>query len=124
MFVYDGGVQLAIDSLDRLVELVEETGGRVRASEAARHLFAVSRASDGLARSLLAPLVAGDARLRWRGAFVALADAHDPRIDEACFVVFDLETTGLAAASARICEIGAVRLRRLEQDGAFETLVS
>src|SRR5579864_5773719 len=107
------GVQLALDSLDRLVELVEETGGRVRASEAARHLFAVSRTSEGLARSLLGPLVDADARLRWRGTSVALAEARDPPIGEECFVVFDLETTGLAAASARICEIGAVRLRRL-----------
>jgi DNA polymerase III epsilon subunit family exonuclease len=117
-------MQLAIDSLDRLVEFVEEAGGRVRASEAARHLFALSRAPEGVARSLLGPLVDGDARLSWRGAFVALADAHDPRIDEACFVVFDLETTGLAVGSARICEIGAVRLRCLEQDGVFETLVA
>ena len=38
--------------------------------------------------------------------------------------MFDLETTGLAVASARICEIGAVRLRRFEQDGVFETLVA
>ena len=41
------------------------------------------------------------------------------------FVVFDLETTGLAVASSRICEIGAVRIRgRARQDGLFETLVA
>jgi DNA polymerase III epsilon subunit family exonuclease len=117
-------VQLAIDSLDRLVEFVEEAGGRARASEAARHLFAVSRAPEGLARTLLGPLVDLDDRLTWRGAYVALADSQDPGLDEACFVVFDLETTGLAVASSRICEIGAVRIRRLHQDGLFETLVA
>ena len=60
-------MQLAIDSLDRLVELLEERGGRVRASEAAAHLFAVRQAPEGLARSLLTPLVDQDARLAWRG---------------------------------------------------------
>jgi DNA polymerase III epsilon subunit family exonuclease len=117
-------VQLAIDSLDRLVELVEEAGGRVQASEGARHLFALPSASSGLARTLLGPLVDGDDRLVWRGAWVALADADDPALCEATFVVFDLETTGLAVASSRICEIGAVRLRRLMPEAVFETLVA
>ena len=106
-------MQLAIDSLDRLVELVEEAGGRLRVSDAARQLFALPRVPDGVARSLLGPLVDGEARLTWRGAHVSLAGAPDPHLTAACFVVFDLETTGLAVASARICEIGAVRLRRL-----------
>ncbi|HEY4348016.1 MAG TPA: exonuclease domain-containing protein [Gaiellaceae bacterium] len=117
-------MQLAIDSLDRLVELVEERGGRVRASEAAEHLFAVRQAPEGLARSLLVPLVAEDARLAWRGSFVALAAAPDPLLSDADFVVFDLETTGLAQASARICEIGAVRIRGLEIGDTYQTLVA
>jgi DNA polymerase III epsilon subunit family exonuclease len=117
-------MQLAIDSLDRLVGLVDEAGGRLRASEAARQVFALPRVPEGLARTLLLPLVNADARLAWRGAFVALSSAPDPPLEQAVFVVFDLETTGLAAASARICEIGAVRLRRLEPDGTFATLVA
>jgi DNA polymerase III epsilon subunit family exonuclease len=119
-----GSMQLALDSLDRLVELVEEHGGRVRASEAARHLFAVSQAPEGLARTLLAPLVEDDARLGWRGSFVSLASAPDPLLVEAEFVVFDLETTGLSHASARICEIGAARIRHLELAETFQTLVA
>jgi len=117
-------VQLAVDSLDRLVELVEEAGGRLRASDAAGRLLALRQPPEGLARGLLDPLVASDARLRWRGSFVALAEAPDPPLAEASFVVFDLETTGLAAASARVCEIGAVRLRRLAPEAVFETLVA
>jgi DNA polymerase III epsilon subunit family exonuclease len=117
-------MQLAIDSLDRLVELVEERGGRVQASEAARHLFAVRQAPEGLARSLLGPLVADDARLAWRGSFVALASAPDPPLSDVEFVVFDLETTGLSHASARICEIGAVRIHALELVDEFQTLVA
>jgi DNA polymerase-3 subunit epsilon len=117
-------VQLALDSLDRLVELVEEHGGRVLASEAASQLFALDRAPEGLARSLLEPLVEEDARLAWRGTFVALAGHEPVALEEASFVVFDLETTGLATASARICEIGAVRVERLELTATFETLVA
>ncbi len=117
-------MQLAIDSLDRLVELVEERGGRVQASEAARHLFAVRQAPEGLARTLLSPLVEEDARLTWRGSFVALASVPDPRLTETEFVVFDLETTGLSHASSRICEIGAVRIRGLEINDTFQTLVA
>jgi DNA polymerase-3 subunit epsilon len=118
------GVQLAIDSLDRLVELLEERGGHAPASEAAAHVFALRRAPEGMARSLLGPLVDDDARLEWRGSFVALAGREPPLLEDAVFVVFDLETTGLLVASARICEIGAVRVERLELTGTFETLVA
>ena len=117
-------MQLAFDSLDRLVELVEERGGFVSASEAATHLLQVSRAPAGLARSLLLPLVEEDARLVWRGANVALAGSRPAELEDAGFVVFDLETTGLAVGSARICEIGAVRVKGLELADTFETLVA
>ena len=117
-------MQLAIDSLDRLVELVEDAGGRVRASEAAKELFAIRQAPEGLARSLLQPLVDADSRLAWRGSSVALAGSPDPVIARTTFVVFDLETTGLSVPSSRICEIGAVRLCGLAEAGLFETLVA
>jgi DNA polymerase-3 subunit epsilon len=55
---------------------------------------------------------------------VSLSSAPDPPIADAHFVVFDLETTGLARASARICEIGAVRVRALEIRDCFQTLVA
>jgi DNA polymerase III epsilon subunit family exonuclease len=117
-------VQLAFDSLDRLVELVEERGGRVVANEAARALFAAGHLPQGAARSLLGPLVEQDARLTWRGSFVALVENEDAALEDATFVVFDLETTGLQTVSARICEIGAVRVQGLEVGETFETLVS
>ena len=125
MFVYAGAVQLAFDAADRLVDLVEERRGPVAAGEAARALFALAHAPEGLARSLLDDVVAGDARLAWRGANVGLAapPGCDLPLEAARFVVVDLETTGLRPAQSAICEIGAVRVDGLLPAGTFQTLV-
>jgi DNA polymerase III epsilon subunit-like protein len=117
-------VQLALDALDRLVDTLEERGP-LSAAEAARSLFATSSISDGLACSLLADLTAGDSRLACTGATVSLTGGRaDPLLEEAEFVVFDLETTGLSAARDRICEVGAVRVRALEPVASFQSLVN
>ena len=75
-------VQLAFDSADRLVELLEERGAPVSAADAARSLFALRAVSDGLAHSLLDDLVSGDARVRWIGSNVGLArPVRDPLLE-------------------------------------------
>jgi DNA polymerase III epsilon subunit family exonuclease len=118
-------VQLRLDAADRLVELVEERRGPVYAEEAARRLFALRHAPLGLARSLLDEVIVEDARLSWRGDAVGLADppGADLLLEDATFVVVDLETTGLRPGTSRICEIGAVRVRELELAEEFQTLV-
>jgi DNA polymerase III epsilon subunit family exonuclease len=117
-------VQLALDSLDRLVDTLEERG-TLSAVEAAQSLFATSSISDGLACSLLEDVTAGDSRVVCEGTTVSLAGRQaDPLLEEADFVVFDLETTGLSAAQCRICELGAVRVRALEPVGSFQSLVN
>jgi DNA polymerase III epsilon subunit family exonuclease len=118
-------MQLRLDAADRLVELVEERRGPVPADEAARTLFALRSAPVALARSLLEETVLADARLAWRGDLVSLARAHGDGLplEAARFVVVDLETTGLTPSTARICEIGAVRIEGLLQTGAFQTFV-
>ncbi len=117
-------MQLRLDAADRLVELVEERRAPVGAAEAARELFALAHAPAGLARTLLDDVVAGDARLVWSGASVRLAaDAADVPLEAATYVVVDLETTGLSARTAEICEIGAVRVRGLTPAATFQTLV-
>src|SRR5439155_9207928 len=90
------GMQLRLDSADRLVELVEERRGPVFAEEAARRLFAIRHAPVGLARSLLDEVVGEDARLAWCGDAVGLADppGADIQLEDATFVVVD--TVGLA----------------------------
>jgi DNA polymerase III subunit epsilon len=117
-------VQLALDALDRLVDLLEERGP-MSAVDAARALFATSTISDGLARSLLEEVTEGDSRVACTGATVSLVGGRvDPLLEEAAFVVFDLETTGLSAARDRICELGAVRVRGLELVDSFQSLVN
>jgi DNA polymerase-3 subunit epsilon len=119
-------VQLSFDAADRLVELIQARRGPLAADEAACRLFALASAPTAIARALLDDVVAGDARLAWRGGhLVGLADERQGRVllEEASFVVLDLETTGLRPGTARICEIGAQRVCRLELAESFETLV-
>lgn len=120
-------MQLRLDAADRLVELVEEHRGPVAAETAARAVLRLGSAVPvGLARSLLDDAVQADARLRWAGDLVGLAGApgEELLLEHATFVVFDLETTGLRPGSARPCEIGAVRVERLELTERFETLAN
>jgi DNA polymerase-3 subunit epsilon len=119
-------MQLSFDAADRLVELVEARHGPVPAEDAARMLYSLRHVPAGLARSLLADVVEGDARLSWRGANVGLADEPGTTLllESATYVVVDLETTGLSPGSSSICEIGAVRVRGLELEERFETLVN
>src|ERR687886_382434 len=118
-------MQLRLDAADRLVELVEERRGPVLVDEAARRLFALRHAPIGLARSLLEEVVGEDARLAWRGDAVGLAAPPGSTLplEQATYVVVDLETTGLRPGAARICEIGAVRVSELELADEFHTLV-
>src|SRR5438034_1876374 len=118
-------MQLRLDAADRLVELVEERRGPVVAEEAARRLFALRQAPVALARSLLTEVVEADARLAWSGDSVALARplGVDLLLEDATYVVVDLETTGLRPGSSQICEIGAVKIVGFEIVDEFETLV-
>ena len=119
-------MQLSFDAADRLVELVEARRGPVPVEDAARTLFALRHVPAGLARELLDDVVAGDARLSWRGASVGLVapPGADVALEAARYVVVDLETTGLTPRSAGICEIGAVAVEGLELGDTFETLVN
>jgi DNA polymerase III epsilon subunit family exonuclease len=119
-------VQLSFDAADRLVELITARRGPVPPEDAARELFALRDAPATFARALLDDVVEGDARLAWRAAgFVGLAApaGADTPLEEATFVAFDLETTGLRPGSDRICEVGAQRVRALELADTFSTLV-
>jgi len=104
---------------------VEEQRGPVLAEDAARRLFALRQTPVALARTLLDDVVETDARLAWRGDAVALAEPPGATLllEDATYVVVDLETTGLRPGRSGICEIGAVRLHGFEVEAEFQTLV-
>jgi len=104
---------------------VEEQRGPVLAADAARRLFALRQTPVALARTLLDDVVETDARLAWRGDAVALAEPPGATLllEDATYVVVDLETTGLRPGRSGICEIGAVRLHGFEVEAEFQTLV-
>jgi DNA polymerase III epsilon subunit family exonuclease len=116
-------VKLGLISLDRLVRLVEERGGALPIGEAAQALFSLDQARGDAASQLLRPLLQGDARFALVDGHLFLAARIDPPLEEATFVVLDLETTGLPTPGSRIYEIGAVRIRKLTLDDRFELLV-
>ena len=120
-------MQLRLDAADRLVELVEERRGPLPVADAARQVFKLAApVSSALGRSLLAEAVEADARVRFRGDLVVLAEraTDGVQLEDATFVVFDLETTGLRPGTARPCEIGAVRVQRLALGDRFQTLAN
>lgn len=104
---------------------MEERRGPVAAADAARQLFALRQAPVALARSLLADVVEADARLVWNGDAVGLAapPGAELLLEEATYVVVNLETTGRRPGSSGICEIGAVRLRGFDVESELQTLV-
>jgi len=105
-------MQLRLDAADRLVEARRGAARTGRRRGAARRLFALRHAPVALARTLLAEVVEGDARLAWSGDAVGLARplGADLLLEDATYVVVDLETTGLRPGTSQICEIGAAKV--------------
>jgi len=124
--------QLSLDGADRLVGLLADRRAPVGLTEAASSLFALRGAPpSALVRQLVDEVVRTDSRLIWRShAELALAEweevstLQDVALEDAPFVVFDLETTGTRPGVSRIVEIGAVRLRGFEQEATMERLVN
>jgi DNA polymerase III subunit epsilon len=123
--------QLTLDGADRLHEMLGTRRAPVGLADAAECLFALrGGAPSALVRQLVDEVVRSDARFVWRsGGELALADWDvvgsllDQPLEQAEYVVFDLETTGTAAASARIVEFGAVRMHGFQPQATFERLV-
>src|SRR4051794_13353882 len=106
-------LQLELGAADRLAALIEEAGEPVAPERAAGALLALPRVPGELARRVLHEVVADDARLichaDGRVGLAGLAPPPSTPLASAVWTVVDLETTGVGA-SARIVEIGAVRL--------------
>ena len=120
-------LQLELGAADRLAALIEESGEPLAPERAAGALLALPRVPGDLARRVLEEVVQDDARLvrhdDGRVGLVGLAPPPRTPLDEAAWTIVDLETTGVGA-SARIVEIGAVRLEGGEQVGTLSRLVN
>ena len=80
---------------------------------------------NGGARALVERVVEGDPRFFWEGEGLRTAHAGSLQINEAPYVVFDVETTGSAAGKGGgITEFGALKLVRGEVVDQFTTLVN
>jgi DNA polymerase-3 subunit epsilon len=80
---------------------------------------------NGDARARVEKLVGKDPRFLWEGEALITADAASQALDEAPYVVFDLETTGSSAGKGgAITELGALKVVRGEVVEEFATLVN
>ena len=96
-------MQLSFDAADRLVELVEARHGPVPAEDAAQELYALRHVPVGLARccsrtsSRATPGSPGAAR----ASGSPILPGRHCALEDATYVVFDLETTGLSPGTLR-----------------------
>jgi DNA polymerase III epsilon subunit family exonuclease len=119
---------LISDSLliNETVRLLRSFGGRASATSIVDFVMKIRRPDPRLARLLVADLIARDPRLTLNEDTVELThDAYADRLlEDAEFVVFDLETTGTKIPPCRIIEIGAYRVSHGNVLDEFHTLVN
>ena len=81
--------------------------------------------ANGDARACVEELVGGDPRFLWDGDALRTIDPASLALEDAPYVVFDLETTGSSAGKGgEITELGALKLLRGEVVEEFSTLVN
>ncbi len=79
---------------------------------------------NGRAHAHVEELVADDPRFLWEEGALCTTDVTSLPLDEAPYVVFDVETTGSSAKEGAITEIGALKVVRGRVDEEFATLVN
>jgi DNA polymerase-3 subunit epsilon len=80
--------------------------------------------SNGDARIHVERLVANDPRFLWDGERLRTVDLASLALEDAPYVVFDLETTGSSAGKGGITELGALKLLGGQVVDRFSTLVN
>ncbi len=79
---------------------------------------------NGDARKLVEELVGGDPRFAWDEGLLRTADLASLPLEEAPYVVFDVETTGSSPEKGAITEIGALKIAGNKVVEEFSTLVN
>jgi len=121
---------LTSEQLRRTLALVRETGEPVSVDALARKILALDAPIDPIIarRVVAAALGCAEQSLPEHLAARHVRPAEelgvtDVTLEQACFVVVDLETTGLSPTESSILEIGAVWVERLREGAEFQTLV-
>lgn len=107
--------------------MLRECGGSASASDIADIVLRISNLNADLAGLVVTELIRDDHRLCVReGAIVELLsdDSESRLLNEADFVVVDLETTGAKTPPCRVTEIGAYRVSQGQIVAEFQTLVN
>ena len=119
---------LISDSLliNETIDFLRSLGGRASAVIVVDYIMSIRNPNPALAKLLVADLAARDSRIAVEGDDVELVERdHDPLpLQEASFVVFDLETTGAKTPPCRVTEIGAYRVKGGQIVEEFHTLVN
>jgi DNA polymerase III epsilon subunit family exonuclease len=109
------------------IDLLRECGGSAYASDIADIVLRISNLSTDLAGLVVAELLRDDHRLCVRecGKVELVCEDTETRIlNDADFVVVDLETTGAKTPPCRVTEIGAYRVSKGQIVAEFQTLVN
>ena len=108
------------------ISLLRSFGGRVSAVSIVDFVMKIRRPDPVLARQLVADLIERDQRLTLTDDTVELSPDNydDLEIENADFVVFDVETTGSSVPPGRMIEIGAYKVREGRVVDEFITLVN
>ncbi len=111
---------------DRLCALLVRRGHPLEIEQIATQFLRLRRCPDALQRTLVAQIVEGDSRLAWLGRdLVGLVPGRSGgELAAATFCIVDLETTGGSPGQSKVTEIGAVRVRALQIEARFSTLVN
>lgn len=120
-------MQLAFTTVDDFHALLEHAGEALDYREVWPRVFPVSNCPPELMHALVADIVRSDERFVWESdVHVGLAAWRACRRDlaDVAFTVVDLETTGATPGSARITEIGAVRIEGGREVATFSELVN
>jgi len=113
---------------DKLHNFLSQRSGGAGSEELLAEIFTDGGEDETFGREFLKGLLAGDPRFSSEadGAHWTLSEHNslDLPIENARFVVVDLETTGQSPDTTGITEIGAVRIEDGKEVGRFDTLVN
>ncbi|HEV8591168.1 MAG TPA: exonuclease domain-containing protein, partial [Pyrinomonadaceae bacterium] len=108
------------------IAFLRARGGRASAVKVIDHVMRIRKPARDLAKILAEDLAERDPRLTVIEDIVELVnpDHEAVELEDAGFVVFDLETTGAKAPPCRITEVGAYRVKNGVVMEKFHTLVN